>query len=78
MDDAMDEAEGTGLRVAFDRRLKLEFHGATVTSCQSRTGAPTRLATQSIDSSIASTKRSTTVPVGYVRGTSASSAASVL
>src|SRR5438552_3710194 len=26
------EAEGTGLRVAFDRRLKLEFHGATVTS----------------------------------------------
>src|SRR2546428_12677618 len=32
MDDAMGEAEGTGLRVAFDRRLKLEFHGATVTS----------------------------------------------
>jgi hypothetical protein len=29
---AMGEAEGTGLRVAFDRRLKLEFHGATVTS----------------------------------------------
>ena len=26
------EAEGSGLRVAFDRRLKLEFHGATVTS----------------------------------------------
>ena len=26
------EAEGTGLRVAFDRRLKLEFHGASVTS----------------------------------------------
>src|SRR6266550_1875876 len=32
MDDAMGEAEGSGLRVAFDRRLKLEFHGATVTS----------------------------------------------
>src|SRR2546422_7015155 len=32
MDDATGEAEGTGLRVAFDRRLKLEFHGATVTS----------------------------------------------
>ena len=32
MDDAMGEAEGTGLRVAFDRRLKLEFHGASVTS----------------------------------------------
>jgi hypothetical protein len=32
VDDATGEAEGTGLRVAFDRRLKLEFHGATVTS----------------------------------------------
>ncbi len=32
MDDATGEAEGTGLRVAFDRRLKLEFHGASVTS----------------------------------------------
>ena len=32
MDEATGEAEGTGLRVAFDRRLKLEFHGATVTS----------------------------------------------
>src|SRR5947208_15404168 len=32
MDDATGEAEGMGLRVAFDRRLKLEFHGATVTS----------------------------------------------
>src|SRR5437870_9731354 len=32
MDDATGEADGTGLRVAFDRRLKLEFHGATVTS----------------------------------------------
>jgi hypothetical protein len=32
MDDATGEAEGTGLRVAFDRRLKLEFHRATVTS----------------------------------------------
>ena len=32
MGDAMGEADGTGLRVAFDRRLKLEFHGATVTS----------------------------------------------
>jgi len=26
------QAEGTGLRVAFDRRVRLEFHGATVTS----------------------------------------------
>jgi len=26
MDDATSEAEGSGLRVAFDRRLKLEFH----------------------------------------------------
>jgi hypothetical protein len=32
MDDATGEGDGTGLRVAFDRRLKLEFHGATVTS----------------------------------------------
>src|SRR6266436_5330402 len=32
MDEATGEADGTGLRVAFDRRLKLEFHGATVTS----------------------------------------------
>jgi len=32
MDDATGEAEGTGLRVGFDRRLKLEFHDATVTS----------------------------------------------
>src|SRR2546428_11035845 len=32
MGDATGEADGTELRVAFDRRLKLEFHGATVTS----------------------------------------------
>jgi len=32
MDEATGEGAGTGLRVAFDRRLKLEFHGATVTS----------------------------------------------
>src|SRR5215475_3202764 len=32
MDEATGEAEGTGLRVAFDRRLMLEFYGATVTS----------------------------------------------
>lgn len=32
MDEATGEAEGSGLRVAFGRRLKLEFHGATVTS----------------------------------------------
>ena len=32
MDEATGEAEGTGLRVAFDRRLKLEFHAASVTS----------------------------------------------
>jgi hypothetical protein len=32
MDEATGEAGGSGLRVAFDRRLKLEFHGATVTS----------------------------------------------
>jgi hypothetical protein len=31
MDEAK-EAEGSELRVAFDRRLKLEFQGATVTS----------------------------------------------
>src|SRR5436189_6020734 len=32
MDEATGEAEGSKLRVAFDRRLKLEFHGASVTS----------------------------------------------
>ena len=32
MDDATGEADGTGLRGAFDRRLKLEVHGVTVTS----------------------------------------------
>src|SRR5437016_7956305 len=32
MDATTGEAEGTGLRVAFDRRLKLEFHGSSVTS----------------------------------------------
>ena len=32
MDEATGEAAGTGLRVAFDRRLKLEFHGASVAS----------------------------------------------
>ena len=32
MGDATGEADGTGLRVVFDHRLKLEFHGATVTS----------------------------------------------
>src|SRR4030095_13987229 len=32
MNDATGEAGGAGLRVAFDRRLKLEFHGASVTS----------------------------------------------
>src|SRR5467141_819827 len=32
MDATTGEAEGTGLRVTFDRRLKLEFHGASVTS----------------------------------------------
>jgi hypothetical protein len=31
MDEATGEAEGTGLRVTFDRRVKLEFHGASVT-----------------------------------------------
>src|SRR5215469_13256021 len=32
MGEATGEVERTRLRVAFDRRLKLEFHGATVTS----------------------------------------------
>ena len=32
MDDATGEGDRSGLRVAFDRRLKLEFHGASVTS----------------------------------------------
>jgi hypothetical protein len=32
MDDATGESERQGLRLDFDRRLKLEFHGATVTS----------------------------------------------
>src|SRR5947208_4599441 len=32
MDEATGEAEGSGLRVAFDRRRKLEFHGGTITS----------------------------------------------
>jgi len=32
MDEATGERDGSGLRVAFDRRLKLEFPGATVTS----------------------------------------------
>src|SRR5262249_24642583 len=32
MDDATGEREDDGLRLDFDRRLKLEFHGATVTS----------------------------------------------
>ena len=32
MDDATDEAEGTGLRVTFDRRLRLALHGASGTS----------------------------------------------
>src|SRR5260370_5649139 len=31
MGDTTGEADRTGLRAAFDRRLKLEFHGATVT-----------------------------------------------
>jgi len=30
MDEATGEAGGGELRVAFDPRLKLEFHGATV------------------------------------------------
>jgi hypothetical protein len=32
MDEATGEVAGSGLRVVFDRRLKLEFRGATVTS----------------------------------------------
>ena len=32
MDDATGGREDDGLRLDFDRRLKLEFHGATVTS----------------------------------------------
>ena len=32
MADATGEAEGPPLRVAFDRRLKLEFHGTRITS----------------------------------------------
>src|SRR5262252_5814996 len=32
MDDATGEREDDGLRLDFDRRLKLEFHGASVTS----------------------------------------------
>src|SRR5215471_8789759 len=32
MDDTTGESDREGLRLAFDRRLKLEFHGATVTS----------------------------------------------
>jgi hypothetical protein len=32
MGDATGESECAGLRLDFDRRLKLEFHGATVTS----------------------------------------------
>lgn len=32
MNEATSEAEGTGLRVAFVRSVKLEFHGASVTS----------------------------------------------
>ena len=32
MDDATGERDREGLRLDFDRRLKLEFHGATVTS----------------------------------------------
>src|SRR5277367_2120927 len=32
MDNAAGESESGGLRVEFDRRLKLEFHGSTVTS----------------------------------------------
>lgn len=32
MDEATGESEREGLRLDFDRRLKLEFHGVTVTS----------------------------------------------
>jgi len=32
MDRAAGEAHGAALRVAFDPRLKLEFHGSRVTS----------------------------------------------
>jgi hypothetical protein len=32
MDDATHEAEGTGLRGGFDRRLTLALHAASVTS----------------------------------------------
>ena len=32
MDSAAGEAHGTALWVAFDHRLKLEFHGSRVTS----------------------------------------------
>jgi hypothetical protein len=32
MADAAGEAREPPLRVAFDRRLKLEFHGASITS----------------------------------------------
>jgi len=32
MANATAESEKTGLRLSFDRRVKLEFHGATVTS----------------------------------------------
>ena len=32
MGDATGESEKGGLRLDFDRRLKLDFHGATVTS----------------------------------------------
>src|SRR5262245_38508004 len=32
MDGTTGESDREGLRLAFDRRLKLEFHGATVTS----------------------------------------------
>ena len=32
MADATGEAKGTPLRVAFHRRIKLEFHGARISS----------------------------------------------
>lgn len=32
MDEAAGESESADLRLGFDRRLKLEFHGSTVTS----------------------------------------------